>query len=338
LRRYMSGRRARLWRGLCLAATLTFAVHPGVASAAAEASYPVKSITMIVPFAAGGPTDVVARIVADSMSVTLGQPIIIENVVGSGGTTAVIRAKRSPPDGYTVVMGHMGTHGAAVALNPHLAYDPMRDFEPIGLVTNMPVLILARKRLDANTLVEFIELMRSRGESLNMAHAGVGSVSYATCLLLNSIVGTRPRMTAFQGTAPAMTALVEGRVDYMCDQAASVVPQIAAGTVKAYAVGTASRNLVFPDVPTSIEAGAAAFQASAWNALFVPKGTPKPVIASLNSALGKALDDDTVRSQLLRLGSEIPAPPERTPQSLAELVKSEIAKWTAAIRPANSEN
>lgn len=258
----MIGCVAGLWRGLRLAAMVALAAC-GVGPATAAPSYPVKSITLIVPFAAGGPTDVVARIVAESMSVTLGQPIVIENVVGSGGTTAAVRAKRSAPDGYTIIMGHMGTHGAAVALYPQLPYDPIRDFEPIGLVANMPVLILARKGLPAATLAEFLELMRTSGESLNMAHAGVGSVSYATCRLLNSIVATRPKMSAFQGTGPAMAALVQGRVDYMCDQAASVVPQVAAGSIKAYAVGTASRNPAMPDVPTSVEAGAPAFQASA---------------------------------------------------------------------------
>lgn len=333
----MIGCVAGLWRGLRLAAMVALAAC-GVGPATAAPSYPVKSITLIVPFAAGGPTDVVARIVAESMSVTLGQPIVIENVVGSGGTTAAVRAKRSAPDGYTIIMGHMGTHGAAVALYPQLPYDPIRDFEPIGLVANMPVLILARKGLPAATLAEFLELMRTSGESLNMAHAGVGSVSYATCRLLNSIVATRPKMSAFQGTGPAMAALVQGRVDYMCDQAASVVPQVAAGSIKAYAVGTASRNPAMPDVPTSVEAGAPAFQASAWNALFAPKGTPQSVTESLNMALGRALDEDAVRGNLLRLGSEIPAPAARTPGALTDLVRHEITRWTEVLKSTNPEN
>lgn len=306
--------------------------------ARAGVNYPLKGITLIVPFAAGGPTDIAARIIADSMASTLGQPIIIENVVGAGGTTAVIRAKRSVPDGYTIVMGHMGTHGAVVALNSRLAYDPIADFEPIGMAVGMPVLILARKGLAPKNLQEFVELMRASGASLNMAHAGVGSVSYATCLLLNSIVGSRPTMTAFQGTGPAMNALVAGRVDYMCDQVVSVVPQIAIGSIKAYAVGTTERNPVLPEIPTSVEAGLPAFQASAWNALFAPKGTPQIVVAALNTALGKALDSPEVRSQLLRLGGDLPDPAERTPAALAKLVKSEIEKWTAVIAATNPEN
>jgi tripartite-type tricarboxylate transporter receptor subunit TctC len=310
-----------------------------VVSAPAEAriDYPLQHITMIVPFAAGGPTDVVARIIAEEMSRTLGQQIIIENVIGAGGTTAVIRAKRSPPDGYTIVMGHMGTHAAAVALHPNLAYDPIRDFEPVGMVAGMPVLILARKGLAPTTPGEFIQLMQASGASLKMAHAGMGSVSYATCLLLNSIIGSQPTMTSFQGTGPAMNALVAGRVDYMCDQVVTVVPQIAAGTIKAYAIGTARRNPALPAVPTSVEAGLPAFQASAWNALFAPKGTPRAVIDVLNHALGNALDDPGARKQLLDLGGEIPEPAERTPLALANLVKSEIAKWMPVIKAANSE-
>src|SRR5471032_2533117 len=285
----------------------------GLASspAIAQGEYPVRAITLIVPFAAGGPTDVVARIVGNHMSRTLGQPIVIENVVGAGGTTAGTRAMRSPPDGYTIMMGHMGTHAASVAFYPSLAYSPSNDFEPIGMAAGMPVLILARKDFPAKDLNEFVSYLRDNGSKLNMAHAGVGSVAFTTCLLLNSIVGIKPTMTPFQGTGPAMNALVAGRVDYMCDQVVSAVPQIQAGTIKAYAVGTAARNPALPDVPTSIEAGLPEFQASAWNALFAPKGTPQAIIVKLNAALGLALDDKDTRKELLDLGSDIPNPEER---------------------------
>lgn len=302
--------------------------------AIAQGDYPTRVITLIVPFAAGGPSDVVARIVGNHMSHTLGQPIVVENVVGAGGTTGGIRAMRSRPDGYTIIMGHMGTHAASVALYPNLAYSPSNDFEPIGMAAGMPVLILARKNFPANDLKEFVTYLRDNASNLNMAHAGVGSVSFTTCLLLNSIVGIRPTMTPFQGTGPAMNTLVAGRVDYMCDQVVSAVPQIQAGTIKAYAVGTAGRNPALPNIPTSTEAGMPEFQASAWNALFAPKATPQAIIAKLNAALGKALDDQDTRKQLLDLGGEIPSPDRRTPQALADLVKSEIAKWTPIIKTA----
>jgi tripartite-type tricarboxylate transporter receptor subunit TctC len=231
-------------------------------------------------------------------------------------------------------MGHMGTHAASVALYPKLAYSPSTDFEPIGMVAGMPVLILARKDFPAKDLKEFVNYLRDNTAKLNMAHAGLGSVAFTTCLLLNSIVGVRPKMTPFQGTGPAMNALVAGRVDYMCDQVVSVVPQIQAGTIKAYAVGTAARNPALPNIPTSVEAGLPEFQASAWNALFAPKGTPQAIVAKLNAALGKALDDPETRKQLLDLGGDIPNREQRTPQALAELVKSEIAKWTPILKTA----
>src|SRR6267378_7795004 len=310
----------------------------GSATSARAQDYPARAITVIVPFAAGGPTDIVARIVSDHMSKTLGQQLVIENVVGAGGTTGVTRAMRAAPDGYTIVMGHMGTHAAAVALYPNLAYNPASDFVPIGMAAGTPVLILAKKDFPAKDLGEFAVHVKQNVASLNMAHAGVGSVSHVTCLLLNSILAVKPTAVPFNGTGPAMNALVGGQVDYMCDQIVNAVPQINGGTIKAYAVATPARKPSLSDVPTTAEAGLPAFQAQAWNAIFAPKGTPAPVIAKLNEAVGKALDDETVRKRLLELGSVIPGPGERTPEALAALVKSEIDKWTPVIKasaPAN---
>jgi tripartite-type tricarboxylate transporter receptor subunit TctC len=298
------------------------------------AEFPVRSITVIVPFAAGGPTDVVARIVTSQMAATLDQQIIIENVVGSGGTTAAIRAMRSPPDGYTIMMGHMGTHGAAVALHPNLAYSPERDFEPIGMVAGMPLLILARRDFAPTNLPEFIAYLRDPPVPLNMAHAGLGSVSFASCLLFNSMIDAHPVVQSFQGTGPAMNALVSGRIDYMCDQIVNAVPKLQAGAVKAYAIAGPRRSAILPELPTSAEAGLPQFQVSAWNALFAPKGTPAAIIAELNAALGRALNDADTRKRLLDLGSEIPNGDERTPAALARLVKSEIAKWSPITKSA----
>ena len=292
-----------------------------------QSAYPSRPITVIVPFAAGGPTDIVARIVTGHMAATLGQQIIIENVVGSGGTTAAIRAMRSTPDGYTIMMGHMGTHGAAVALNPTVSYSPSHDFEPIGMAVGMPVLILVRKKLPAENLTEFIAYSRDHASPLTMAHAGLGSVSFATCLLFNSIIDAHPAMVAFQGTGPAMQALIAGRIDYMCDQIVSAAPQIGAGTIKSFAIASPQRSPILPDVPTAAEAGLEAFQVSAWNALFAPKRTPPTIITQLNDALGQALDDPLTRKQLLELGSEIPGTDGRTPDALTKLVNSEIVKW-----------
>jgi tripartite-type tricarboxylate transporter receptor subunit TctC len=315
-----------------------FAVLAASAGLTAAQDYPTRPITMIVPFAAGGPTDVIARIVSENMSKTLGQTVVIENVVGAGGTTGATRAMRAAPDGYTIIMGHMGTHAASVALYPKLAYKPDADFEPIGLVAGTPILILAKKDLPAKDLKEFVAYVKANADKLNLAHAGVGSVSFTTCLLLNSLLNVKPTSIPYQGTGPSMNALVAGQVDYMCDQIVNAVPQIKGGTIKAYAIGTAERNPSLPDVPTTKEAGLPDFQASAWNALFAPKGTPKPVLDKLTAALDKALNDEGVRKRLLDLGSDIPGPDRRGQAALANLVKSEIAKWSPIIKASGAAN
>lgn len=295
-------------------------------------SYPSRPITMIVPFAAGGPTDIVARIVADHMSKTLGQQIVIENVVGAGGTTGATRAMRANADGYNIIMGHMGTHAAAVALYPKLAYHPLKNFEPIGLAAGTPVLIVAKKDFPAKDLKEFAAYVKANVDKVNAAHAGVGSVSFTSCLLLNSVLDVKPTAIPFQGTGPALNALLGGQVDYMCDQIVNLVPQIKAGNIKAYGIGTPERNPALPDVPTTKEAGLPAFQVSAWNALFAPKGTPKEALDKLSDALSKALDDEGVRKRLLDLGSDIPGPDRRGQEALSKLVDSEINRWTPVIK------
>jgi tripartite-type tricarboxylate transporter receptor subunit TctC len=314
------------------AAALGFAALP-----AAAQDYPTKNITLIVPFAAGGPTDVISRIIGEHMSRTLGQQIVIENVVGAGGTTASTRAKRANPDGYTLITGHMGTHAASVALYPKLQYDPRTDFEPVGLIAGTPILVLAKKDFPAKDLKEFVAYVKANDTKLNNAHAGVGSVSFTTCLLLNSIMGAKPVTVPFNGTGPSMNALVGGQVDYMCDQIVNAVPQIKGGTIKAYAIATPERNPSLPDVPTTKEAGLPAFEASAWNALFAPKGTPKAAVDKLAAALDKALDDESVRKRLLDLGSDIPGKDRRGGAALGALVKSEVDKWGKVIKEAGAQ-
>jgi len=318
-------------------ASVCLAVLAGLAASAAPSqaqTYPTRSITMIVPFAAGGPTDVVARIVSAHMAQTLGQSIVIENVVGAGGTTATTRAARASNDGYTLIVGHMGTHAASVPLYPNLAYHPEKDFEPVALLASTPILILARKDFPPRDLKEFVTYVKANNDKLNAAYAGVGSVSHASCQLLNAILDIKPIGVPFNGTGPAMNALVGGQVDYMCDQIVNAVPQINAGTIKAYVIATPERDPSLPDVPTTTEGGLAPFQAQAWNAIFAPKGTPAPIVAALSAAASKALDDENVRKRLLDLGSVIPPPADRTPEALAALVKSEIAKWTPVLKPA----
>jgi tripartite-type tricarboxylate transporter receptor subunit TctC len=308
---------------------------PAVSRLARAQTFPARPITIIVPFAPGGGTDVAARIVADHMGRTLGQQVVIQNIAGAGGTIGSTRAMRADPDGYTIEMGQMGTHAAAVALYPNLPYKPDVDFDPIGMVSAFPVLIVARKDFPARDLKEFIAYVKANHKSLNAAHAGVGSIFFTTCLLLNSIMDVKPTLVPFSGGAPATSALVSGQVDYMCGDITSSGPHILSGSIKCYAVAAAARNPVLPDVPTTIEAGLPEFVASAWNGLFAPKATPAPILDKLSDALDKALDDEGTRKRLIELGSDIPDQPRRGQQALRTLVKSEIARWTPIIKAAN---
>jgi tripartite-type tricarboxylate transporter receptor subunit TctC len=316
---------------------LALAAVAGLAATGAQAqNYPTRPITMIVPFAAGGPTDVIARIVTDHMSRTLGQQIVIENVAGAGGTTGITRAAQSQPDGYTIMMGHMGTHGAAPALYPNLKYDPTKDFAPIGLAAGTPIVIVAKKDFPANDLKGFLDYLKANAEKVNMAHAGVGSVSHSTGIFFNSVVKVKPTMVAYRGTGPALNDLMGNTVDFMTDQIVNVAPQIQGGNIKAFAIATPERSPVLPNVPTTKEAGLEGYEVSAWNAAFAPKGTPPDVVKKLSDALMKSLDDETTKKRLLDLGGVIPSATERTPEALQKLVESEVARWTPVLKAAGA--
>jgi tripartite-type tricarboxylate transporter receptor subunit TctC len=304
------------------------------AAGAANAQYPDRQITFIVPFAAGGPTDVIARIVGEHMARTLGKPVIVENVAGAGGTTGITRAANATADGYTIMMGHMGTHGAAPALYPNIKYDPTKDFTPIGLAAGTPILIVAKKALPAKDLKEFVSYVKANGMKVTEAHAGVGSVSHTTCTLLHSIIGTKTARVTYRGTAPALNDLVAGQVDYGCDQIVNLVSQIKAGNIRALAIATAERSPALPDVPTTKEAGLPEYQVSAWNAVFGPKNLPKDVTDKLVGALDKALDDESTRKRLLDLGSILPDKNGRTPAALQKLVESEVKRWGPVLKAA----
>jgi len=307
------------------------------APSALAQNYPTRPVTIIVPFAAGGPTDIVARIVGEYFSKTLGQQFIVENIAGAGGTTGIARGAQAKPDGYTIMMGHMGTHGAAPALYPNLRYDPVKGFEPIGMVAGTPILIVARKDFPAKDLKEFIAKAKDTSTRLSQAHAGVGSVSFTTCTLLTSQLGAKHhRVVAYRGTGPALNDMVGGQVDYMCDQIVNLVEQVKGGAIKAYAIATAERSPALPDVPTSKEAGFPEYEVSAWNALFAPKNTPKDIVTKLNQTLVKALDDPATRKRLLDLGSVLPEGNERSPEALAELVRKEVARWTPILKAAGA--
>ncbi len=312
-----------------LALSVFISLFTGMVSGQA---YPTRPVTIIVPFAAGGPTDIIARITGEYYSKALGQQFIVENVAGAGGTTGITRGAQSKPDGYTIMMGHMGTHGAAPALYAGLKYDPTKDFTPIGLVAGTPILIVARKDFPAANLKEFIARVKDPAAKVKQAHAGVGSVSFTTCTLLTSQLGAKSIVAAYRGTGPALNDLVGGQVDYMCDQIVNLVEQVSAGSIKAYAIATPERSPALPNVPTTTEAGLPGYQVSAWNALFAPQGLPKDIQAKLSDTLVKALDDAATRERLLKLGSVIPNSAGRSPQALSELVKSEVARWTPILK------
>jgi tripartite-type tricarboxylate transporter receptor subunit TctC len=308
----------------------------GLAASAASAqdNYPTRPITMIVPFAAGGPTDVIARIVGDHMSRTLGQQIVVENVAGAGGTTGMTRVAQANPDGYTIGMGHMGTQGAAPALYPNLKYDPTKDFQPIGMAAGTPIVIVAKKDFPANDLKGFIEYVKANADKLNMAHAGVGSVSHTTGVLLSSELAVKPTMVAYRGTGPALNDLMSGQVDFMTDQIVNVAPQVQGGTVKAYAIATPERSPALPNLVTTKEAGLPKYEVSAWNAVFGPKALPRDITTKLVDALDKALDDENTRKRILELGGVIPEKKERGSDPLQKLVESEVARWTPVLKAA----
>ena len=303
----------------------------------AAAAFPERAITVIVPFASGGPGDTVVRIIGEHMARTLGQPIVVENVAGAGGTTGITRGSQAKADGHIIMLGQMGTHGAAPAQYPHLKYDPAKDFAPIGLVAAMPILIIAKKTFPANSLREFVDYVRKNQDKVVEAHAGVGSVSHTTCSLLQSIIGTKTARVAYRGTAPSLNDLVAGQVDFGCDQIVNVAPQIQAGTIRAFGIASVERSAAIKDVPTTKEGGLPEFEVSAWLALFAPKDTPQEVVAKLNDALVKALDDEGTRKRLLDLGSVIPDRAGRSPDALQKLVVREIARWMQVLKATNGQ-
>jgi tripartite-type tricarboxylate transporter receptor subunit TctC len=306
----------------------------GVTAAPAVAQqYPTKTITAIVPFAAGGPTDVVTRLVTEHMSRTLGQQIVVENIGGAGGSIGMSRAAAAAPDGYTIAVGNMGTQSAAPALYPNLKYDPATSFTQISVVNYTPQTIVSKKALEPADLKAFLAHMKANSEKMNYGHAGVGSISYVSGLVFNSQFGFKPGLVAYKGTGPALNDLVGGQIDYMVDQSMNVIPQITAGTIKAYAVAHPERIAALPDVPTTKELGVD-FIFSAWNAMVAPKGLPKDIQDKLVDALGKAMDDPAIIKRYEALGSTAPKGADRGPAGLQKLVESEVARITPVLKAA----
>ena len=301
----------------------------------AQGKYPERPITVIVPFAAGGPTDVVTRLVGEHLARTLGQQVIVENVGGAGGSTGMTRVAQAVPDGYTLGVGNMGTQSAAPALYPNLKYDPAKSFDQISILNYTPQTIVSKKEIAATDLKSFIEFVKANSDKISYGHAGVGSISHVAGIVFNSQFGFKPALVAYRGTAPAMQDLVAGKIDYMVDQSLNVIPQVKAGTIKAYAVAAPERLKSLPDVPTTKEAGID-FIFSAWNAMVGPKGLPADVVATLVAAVNKALDNPDLVARYVDLGSTAPGAADRGPAGLQKLVESEVARITPVLKAAGA--
>jgi tripartite-type tricarboxylate transporter receptor subunit TctC len=303
-------------------------------AAFAQADYPNKPVTIVVPFAAGGPNDIMSRIVAEHMRKTLGQPVIVENSPGAGGTLGSAKVSRAQPDGYTILAGHVGTHAAAPSLYPKLPYDPQKNFVPVGLVAETPMLLAVRKGFPATTVAEFAKVAREKGTGLTSGHAGAGSLGHIACLLLNAQIGAKPTDVPYRGSAPAMVDVMAGRVDYMCGLLVDVLPQVGADTMTFLAVSAPSRLKSLPNVPTNAEAGIPGFKATSWFAYFLPADTPLSVRDKVSAALSLALDDASVGKRFEEVGLILPAADRRGPDQLAKLLDEEIKKWNAIITSA----
>jgi tripartite-type tricarboxylate transporter receptor subunit TctC len=321
-------------RSICarIAGVTLAALFGAIPAAKAQQPYPARPITMIVPFAAGGPTDVLARILGQNMSQSLGVQIVVENVTGAGGTIGSARVAKAAPDGYTMVMGNLGTHAASMGLYKNLSYDPRTDFEPVMLIATTPMVLLTRKDLPAATLQDFIALAKQR--RLSMGSAGIGSIAHLTLLLFASVAHVDVQHVPYRGLSQADNDLLGGQIDSLFDQIISANPHVTSGGVKPIVVTAPLRAASMPNVPSSTEAGLPGLQTLAWTALFLPKGTPKPIVARINAAVDGAMRDAAIEKSLAKLGADLPPPDQRTPQVLAGLVNSEVAKWVPLLKAA----
>ena len=318
--------RKAIWAALAVLMT--------IGGQAVAQNFPSRPITIIVPFSAGGPSDAMARILAERMKTTLGETVLVENVTGAGGSVGVGRAVRSPPDGYTISFGHLGTHVANGAIYK-LGYDLVTDLEPVALLPSNPMIIVSKKEVPATSLKELLAWLKAQPSPPTAGTAGAGSGSHIAGLYLENVAGLTLQYVPYRGTGPAMNDLVAGQIDLIVDQTSNSITQVRAGNIRAYAITDSKRVDSAPDIPTVDEAGLAGFHMTRWSGLWVPKDTPKDVIAKLNAAAVDALNDPAVRKQLENLGLQMPPKDKLTPEALGAWQKAEIAKWWPMIKAAN---
>jgi tripartite-type tricarboxylate transporter receptor subunit TctC len=301
----------------------------GVASAQ---TFPAKPITMVIPFAAGGPTDVLGRVVAQRMSELLGQQVVVENVGGAGGMTGSKRVADAQPDGYNIVLGTVGTHAQSQTMYKKPLYNAATDFTPVALLAEVPIVLITRKDLPVSNLKEFIAYAKANQSKMQFGSAGAGSATHLGCVLLNYLIGVDITHVPYRGTGPAMQDLQGGRIDYLCEIVSTAKPQIDGGTVKAIAIMTKERSPALPNVPTGLEQGTPNLEAYTWNALFLPKGASPDIVKKLNDAAVGAIKTPMVRERLAGLGANVVSEDRATPQYLGEFLKSEIEKWAGPIK------
>ena len=323
-------------RPVAIMATVAAAIALSAAGPARAQDYPTGPVTIVVPFSAGGPTDTVTRLVGEPMSKSLGQQVVVQNVGGAGGTLGATQVAKAAPDGYTLLLHHIGM-STAPSLYPDLAFDPVADFAPIGLVTSVPMTIIARKDFPPTTLEELIAYVKDNADSVTYANAGIGAASHLCGMLFMAAIDVELVTVPYQGTGPAITDLIGGQVDFMCDQTTNTTGRILGGDVKAYAVTSPERLANLPDVPTTAEAGLPDLTLGIWHGLYAPAGTPEPALAKLEAALQAAVADPTVGERFAELGTAPAAPEDVTPEALAKLLSDQIALWKPLIDAAGAK-
>jgi tripartite-type tricarboxylate transporter receptor subunit TctC len=311
---------------ICALAVLLGLMAPAVAD-----DFPSHNLTMVIPFAAGGPTDLLGRIIAARMGEILGQTVVVENVGGAGGMTGGKRVAEAAPDGYTFVLGTVGTHAQGQTLYKHPLYNAATDFTPVGLIAEVPIVLITRKGLPVTNLKEFVAYAKANASKMQFGSAGAGSATHLGCVVLNTAMGADITHVPYKGTGPAMQDLIAGRIDYLCEIISTAKPQIDGGNVKPIAILTKTRSPVEPNVPTSVEQGFDV-QAYTWNAIFLPKGAPDAVVKKLNAAMVQAMKTPAVKERLESIGAQVVSDDRTSPEYLGQFVKSEIEKWAAPIK------
>jgi tripartite-type tricarboxylate transporter receptor subunit TctC len=309
----------------------------GLTGSTRAQDWPTRPVTMVIPFAAGGPQDTIGRVIAQRVSEILHQQVVIENVGGAGGTTGSLRVKNAAPDGYTFVLASVGTHAQSQTLYKRPPYNSAEDFTAVAFLGETPIALTVRKDLPVNNFKEFVDYAKKNQDKMTYGSAGAGSATHLGCVVLNSALGTNITHVPYRGTGPAMQDLHGGRIDFLCEIINTAKPHIDAGAIKALAIMTKERSPVLPNLPTALEQGLPGLEAYTWSAIFLPKGAPADIVKKLNAAMNEAIDTPAVRERLETMGVTIPPPDRRSPEFMAQFVRSEIKKWEDPIKASGAQ-